>query len=237
MIGQLLLAFISTFAFCHTVFCSTLTVFCLRSLRLLYLGNVPAFSKVRQQCCNRCPFATFFVTVLARILSIIKKSSRYYLSGNRNPSFSSGCRNLLYFLPPDHESRQNGCLYGAGNFQDGRCHCTGYYLRFCDTDEMDTEISEMLVGVGLYDLYILYLFHAHVPPTIPTDMLRFLFVPRLFAHVLCNSPLQAQTGTKHERQCAPHDGSPATVCGDSRETALYQYRRFSNDCKEGSTNR
>ena len=28
--------------------------------------------------------------------------------------------------------------------------------------------------------------------------------------------LRAQTGTKHERRCAPHDGSLATVCGNSR---------------------
>ena len=28
--------------------------------------------------------------------------------------------------------------------------------------------------------------------------------------------LRAQTDTKHERQCAPHDGSLATVCGNSR---------------------
>ncbi len=45
--------------------------------------------------------------------------------------------------------------------------------------------------------------------------------------VSCSSPtpfyscfvqlaLQAQTDTKHERQWAPHDGSLATVCGDSR---------------------
>ena len=85
-------------------------------------------------------------------------------------------------------------------------------------------MSEMLIGVFLF-------------PAIPTDMLRFLFVATPFCSCFVQLALQAQTGTKHERQCAPHDGSLATVCGDSRETALYQYRRFSNDCKEGSTNR
>ena len=34
--------------------------------------------------------------------------------------------------------------------------------------------------------------------------------------------LQAQTGTKHERQCAPHDGSLATVCGNSRGSSIVQ---------------
>ncbi len=39
----------------------------------------------------------------------------------------------------------------------------------------------------------------------------------LFAHVFVQLTLRAQTGTKHEWQCAPHDGSLATVCGDSWE--------------------
>ena len=40
--------------------------------------------------------------------------------------------------------------------------------------------------------------------------------------------LQAQTGTKHERQCAPHDGRLATVCGDSREL-LHCVENYSNN--------
>ena len=39
---------------------------------------------------------------------------------------------------------------------------------------------------------------------------------RLFCSCFVQLALRAQTGTKHERQRAPHDGSLATVCGDSR---------------------
>ena len=49
-------------------------------------------------------------------------------------------------------------------------------------------MSEMLVGVGLYDLYILYLFHAPVPRLSPLTCCVSCSSPRLFAHVLCNSP-------------------------------------------------
>ena len=38
----------------------------------------------------------------------------------------------------------------------------------------------------------------------------------LFCSCFVQLALRAQTDTKHERQCAPHDGSLATVCGDSR---------------------
>ena len=38
--------------------------------------------------------------------------------------------------------------------------------------------------------------------------------------------LQAQTGTKHERQCAPRDGSLATVCGNSRGSSIVHIWRF-----------
>ena len=50
---------------------------------------------------------------------------------------------------------------------------------------------------------------------IPTDMMRFLFVTHAFSPMLC---VTRPTGsnTKHERQCAPRDGSLATVCGNSR---------------------
>ena len=34
--------------------------------------------------------------------------------------------------------------------------------------------------------------------------------------------LRAQTDTKHERQSAPHDGSLATVCGNSRGSSIVQ---------------
>ena len=64
-------------------------------------------------------------------------------------------------------------------------------------------MSEMLIGVFLF-------------PAIPTDMLRFLFVATPFCSCFVQLALRAQTDTKHERQCAPHDGSLATVCGDSR---------------------
>ena len=64
-------------------------------------------------------------------------------------------------------------------------------------------MSEMLIGVFLF-------------PTIPTDMLRFLFVSHAFLLMTEASQLSVE------------------IAG---ETALYQYRRFSNDCKEGSTNR
>ena len=65
-------------------------------------------------------------------------------------------------------------------------------------------------------------------PTIPTDMLRFLLVPHAFLLMFCATRLQAQTGTKHERQCAPHDGRRATVCGDSREL-LHCVENYSNN--------
>ena len=38
--------------------------------------------------------------------------------------------------------------------------------------------------------------------------------------------LRTQTGTKHERQCAPHDGSLATVCGNSRGSGVVHIWRF-----------
>ena len=38
--------------------------------------------------------------------------------------------------------------------------------------------------------------------------------------------LRAQTDTKHERQCAPHDGSLATVCGNSRGGGIVHIWRF-----------
>ena len=40
---------------------------------------------------------------------------------------------------------------------------------------------------------------------------------RLFCSCFVQLTLRAQTGTKHERQRAPHDGSLATVCGNSWE--------------------
>ena len=56
---------------------------------------------------------------------------------------------------------------------------------------------------------------------IPTDMMRFLFVTHAFSPMLC---VTRPTGsnTKHERQCAPHDVSLATVCGDSRGRVLHR---------------
>ena len=38
--------------------------------------------------------------------------------------------------------------------------------------------------------------------------------------------LRAQTDTKHERQCAPHDGSLATVCRNSRGSGVVHIWRF-----------
>ena len=98
MIGQLLLAFISTFAFA--------ILFSAPRSQYFACGLCGCFTWGMYLLCNRFSKNTFYY----------KKSSRYYLSGNRNPSFSSGCRNLLYLLPPDHESWQDGCLYGTGNF-------------------------------------------------------------------------------------------------------------------------
>ena len=86
-------------------------------------------------------------------------------------------------------------------------------------------MSEMLIGVFLF-------------PAIPTDMLRFLFVAHaFFAHVLCNSPYrlkQAQNMSSSVLLTTEASQLSVEIAG---ETALYQYRRFSNDCKEGSTNR
>ena len=61
--------------------------------------------------------------------------------------------------------------------------------------------------------------------------------PRLFAHVLCNSPYrlkQAQNMSSSVLLTTEASQLSVEIAG---ETALYQYRRFSNDCKEGSTNR
>ena len=60
---------------------------------------------------------------------------------------------------------------------------------------------------------------------------------RLFAHVLCNSPYrlkQAQNMSGSVLLTTEASQLSVEIAG---ETALYQYRRFSNDCKEGSTNR
>ena len=60
---------------------------------------------------------------------------------------------------------------------------------------------------------------------------------RLFAHVLCNSPYrlkQAQNMSSSVLLTTEASQLSVEIAG---ETALYQYRRFSNDCKEGSTNR
>ena len=65
-------------------------------------------------------------------------------------------------------------------------------------------------------------------------------LPRLFPQTCCVScsshtpfcscfvqlALRAQTDTKHERQCAPHDGSLATVCGNSRGGGIVHIWRF-----------
>ena len=64
---------------------------------------------------------------------------------------------------------------------------------------------------------IFFLYRMPLSSAIPTDMLRFLFVATPFCSCFVQLTLRAQTGTKHERRCAPHDGSLATVCGDSRE--------------------
>ena len=61
--------------------------------------------------------------------------------------------------------------------------------------------------------------------------------PRLFTHVLCNSPYrlkQAQNMSGSVLLTTEASQLSVEIAG---ETALYQYRRFSNDCKEGSTNR
>ena len=60
---------------------------------------------------------------------------------------------------------------------------------------------------------------------------------RLFAHVLCNSPYGLkQTQNMSGSLLLTTEASQLSV-EIAGETALYQYRRFSNDCKEGSTNR
>mgnify|MGYP004624703495 CR=1 FL=1 len=43
---------------------------------------------------------------------------------------------------------------------------------------------------------------------------------RLFAHVLCNSPYGLRQTQNIGWQCAPHDGSLATVCGNSRGSSV-----------------
>ena len=43
---------------------------------------------------------------------------------------------------------------------------------------------------------------------------------RLFAHVLCNSPYGLKQTQNMSWQCAPHDGSLATVCGNSRGSSV-----------------
>ena len=48
----------------------------------------------------------------------------------------------------------------------------------------------------------------------------------LFCSCFVQLALRAQTDTKHERQCAPHDGSLATVCGNSRGSGVVHIWRF-----------
>ena len=60
---------------------------------------------------------------------------------------------------------------------------------------------------------------------------------RHFAHVLCNSHYGLkQTQNMSGSVLLTTEASQLSV-EIAGETALYQYRRFSNDCKEGSTNR
>ena len=82
-------------------------------------------------------------------------------------------------------------------------------------------VSLILLEVFLeYGIYVMRFFEILTVMTlssdIPTDMLRFLLGTHAFSPMLCVTRPMAQTDTKHERQCAPCDGSLATVCGDSR---------------------
>ena len=74
MIGQLLLAFISTFAFAILFSAPRSQYFACGLCGCFTWGMYLLFQKFGNSVVIAALFATFFVTVLARILSIIKKA-------------------------------------------------------------------------------------------------------------------------------------------------------------------
>ena len=110
------------------------------------------------------------------------------------------------------------------------------------------EIWSVLFGLffWFYNAECLSVYNCILKVFSSDDFLLFIYIiccrsfrlSPLTCCVSCSSPtpfyscfvqlaLQAQTGTKHERQCAPHDGSLATVCGDSRELLHCVYMEIS----------
>lgn len=90
MIGQLLLAFISTFAFAILFSAPRSQYFACGLCGCFTWGMYLLFQKFGNSVVIAALFATFFVIRFSKNTFYYKKSSRYYLSGNRNPSFSSG---------------------------------------------------------------------------------------------------------------------------------------------------
>ena len=110
------------------------------------------------------------------------------------------------------------------------------------------EIWSVLFGLffWFYNAECLSVYNCILKVFSSDGFLLFIYIiccrcPRLSprtCYVSCSSPtpfyscfvqlaLQAQTDTKHERQCAPHDGSLATVYGDSREQLHCVYMEIS----------
>ena len=81
MIGQLLLAFISTFAFAILFSAPRSQYFACGLCGCFTWGMYLLFQKFGNSVVIAALFATFFVTVLARILSIIKKAGGLPYSG------------------------------------------------------------------------------------------------------------------------------------------------------------
>ena len=237
MIGQLLLAFISTFAFAILFSAPRSQYFACGLCGCFTWGMYLLFQKFGNSVVIAALFATFFVTVLARILSIIKKApvTIYLVTGILPLVPGAGIYYTSYHLIMNHG--RMAASMGLETFKMAGAIALGIIFGSAIPMKWIQKYRKCSQGQG-YMICIFYTFF----------MLLFPRLSPLTCCVSCSShtpfcacfvqlTLQAQTGTKHERQCSPHDGSLATVCGDSRETALYQYRRFSNDCKEGSTNR
>ena len=138
MILQLALAFISTFAFAvlfsapktQYVFCGLCGAFTW-GMYLLFqnFGYTTVISAL---------FATFFLTLLARILSIVKKNpvTIYLITGIFPLVPGAGIYYTSYYLIMNEGTRS---LYGTGNLQNRRCHCPWNYFWLCRSIFLEKE--------------------------------------------------------------------------------------------------
>ena len=82
-------------------------------------------------------------------------------------------------------------------------------------------VSLILLEVFLeYGIYVMRFFEILTVMTlssdIPTDMLRFLLGTHCLLRMLCATRPTGSDRHMHSRQCVPHNGSLATVCGNIR---------------------